>query len=325
MSIYTTIKGAVQLRMSGEVSARIENLKMCISLMEQKKECLAIGKWAEAYSQCLRELLTFHQMKRFFPQPFLVSVYRKSRALDSLISDGKYQIKDIRLPLAVQGTHIYYVVAAVVDSLASYILEDLSEEDFLSVYPIADEGPYEYHQVRLEAGDIVIDAGANIGEFAAMAGVKGCKAYAFEPMPEIIETYLTKTAEWNPNITVCPYALFDKKDEISFHQGASFSGSTAVKDEKKVSVTAKCIDLDTFVEENKLSRVDFIKADIEGAERNLLMGAKRVLRDFAPKISICTYHLPDDPQVLRSLILEANPNYVIEERFRKMYAYVPKE
>jgi len=52
----------------------------------------------------------------------------------------------------------------------------------------------------------------------------------------------------------------------------------------------------------------------------MLMGAKRVLREFAPKISICTYHLPDDPEVLRKLILEANPQYVIEERWKKMYA-----
>jgi len=55
------------------------------------------------------------------------------------------------------------------------------------------------------------------------------------------------------------------------------------------------------------------------------MGAKRVLKEFAPKIAICTYHLPDDPQVLRELILDANPNYVIVERWKKMYAYVPKK
>ena len=83
--------------------------------------------------------------------------------------------------------------------------------------------------------------------------------------------------------------------------------------------------MDTFVEENKLPSVDFIKADIEGAERYMLMGAKRVLKEFAPKIAICTYHLPDDPKVLRELILDANPNYIIEEKFKKMYAYVRKE
>jgi hypothetical protein len=55
----------------------------------------------------------------------------------------------------------------------------------------------------------------------------------------------------------------------------------------------------------------------------MLRGAKRILKEFAPKLSICTYHLPDDPQVLRELILEANPRYHIVEKFSKMYAHIP--
>ena len=71
-----------------------------------------------------------------------------------------------------------------------------------------------------------------------------------------------------------------------------------------------------------IPRVDFIKADIEGSERHMLMGARRVLKEFAPKLSLCTYHLPDDPQVMREIILDANPRYRIEERWKKMYAWV---
>jgi FkbM family methyltransferase len=192
---------------------------------------------------------------------------------------------------------------------------------------IAFEGPYEYKQVRLEKGDVVIDAGANIGEFSALAGVRGCTSYAFEPMQDIIDEYLSKTAEWNPNITICPYAISDKVDVLTFDvEPFNLVGATYVLPRtgaKKVQVQA--IDLDTFVEQNNLPRVDFIKADIEGAERYMLMGARRVLKEFAPKIAICTYHLPDDPQVLRQLILDANPDYVIEERWKKMYAHVPKK
>jgi hypothetical protein len=83
------------------------------------------------------------------------------------------------------------------------------------------------------------------------------------------------------------------------------------------------ITLDSFVERNNIERVDFIKADIEGAERNMLWGARKILKEFAPKLSICTYHLHDDPQVLREIILEANPKYQIVEKFKKMYAHVP--
>jgi hypothetical protein len=71
-----------------------------------------------------------------------------------------------------------------------------------------------------------------------------------------------------------------------------------------------------------LERVDFIKADIEGAEREMLKGAAHVLKTFAPKLAICTYHLPDDPEVLEQIIKEANPNYKIVHLRHKLFATV---
>ncbi len=82
--------------------------------------------------------------------------------------------------------------------------------------------------------------------------------------------------------------------------------------------------LDNWVKENGIERIDFIKADIEGAERNMLCGAKEILKRFEPKLAICTYHLPDDKEVLEKIVLEANPNYKVEHKYKKMYAYVPK-
>jgi hypothetical protein len=73
-----------------------------------------------------------------------------------------------------------------------------------------------------------------------------------------------------------------------------------------------------------LSQVDFIKSDIEGYERNLLLGAKNTLKKFAPKLAICTYHLPDDPQVLESIIKDANPDYKVVHLRHKLFAMACK-
>jgi hypothetical protein len=35
--------------------------------------------------------------------------------------------------------------------------------------------------------------------------------------------------------------------------------------------------------------------------------------------------LPDDKEVLEDIVKSANPNYVIEHRYKKMYGYVPKK
>jgi hypothetical protein len=88
---------------------------------------------------------------------------------------------------------------------------------------------------------------------------------------------------------------------------------------EKVSV----ITLDKFVEENPLEHVDFIKADIEGFEREMLKGATNVLKKFAPKLAICTYHLSDDPG-LEKIIKEANPNYTVVHIRYKLFAISQK-
>jgi FkbM family methyltransferase len=88
----------------------------------------------------------------------------------------------------------------------------------------------------------------------------------------------------------------------------------------KIKVTA----LDNFAREQNLKKIDFIKADIEGAERDMLKGAYGVLKEYAPKLALCTYHLPDDPEVLGSLIKDANPNYRVAHISKKLFAAVCK-
>ena len=59
-------------------------------------------------------------------------------------------------------------------------------------------------------------------------------------------------------------------------------------------------------------------------ERHMLAGAQETLARFAPKLALCTYNLPDDPQVMASLILKANPKYNIVQKRKKLFASVPE-
>jgi len=140
--------------------------------------------------------------------------------------------------------------------------------------------------------------------------------FAFEPISEIYKL-LEKTIALNDaqKVVPCKKGLADKVTEIDMNV-IGMTGSTFVMDapafgkKERVSLTT----IDKFVEENNLNRVDFIKADIEGAERYMLKGATRVLKEFAPKLAICTYHLKDDPEVISEVIKEANPRYKIVQR-----------
>ena len=188
------------------------------------------------------------------------------------------------------------------------------------------EGTYCYTDgvcdMTIKKGDTVIDAGAWIGTFSAYASKKGAKVYAFEPSAEN-RVILNKTAELNGNITVVPFALYDRATSLKFSEE---SITSKVEDVNQTigenSHVVQAVTLDEFVVLNNIQKIDFIKADIEGSERKMLAGAVHVMKKFAPKLSICTYHLPDDRQVLSKIITDANPKYKIIYRKMKPYAFV---
>jgi len=193
------------------------------------------------------------------------------------------------------------------------------------------DGPYGYKDgvfdVTVQKDDVVIDAGAWIGDFSAYAVSKGATAYAFEPVEEIFSILCKTTDLNNGKIIPVKKGLSSKSGEINIwkDQQGGIGNSLIIKDnEEMVEERIDILTLDEFVEDNNLKRVDFIKADIEGAEREMLKGSKSVLKTFAPKLAICTYHLPDDPQVLEKIILEANPNYKIVQLRNKLFAAVVK-
>jgi len=187
------------------------------------------------------------------------------------------------------------------------------------------EGNYEQFGVGIEAGDIVIDAGANVGMFSVYAAAKGAHVYAFEPMPEALK-YLYKTRDINKtltgSITIVPLALTGETGESKFVIPENNMGAaSSIIIQKGTTVLAETITLDEWVEGNGLSNVDFIKADIEGSERDLLRGAQRVLKKFKPRLAICTYHHKDDPQVLENIIRSADASYKIQHTSHKLFAY----
>ena len=192
---------------------------------------------------------------------------------------------------------------------------------------IINEGPYDWGNATLEHGDVVFDCGANMGLFSTYAAVqKGCICYAFEPFPELKRT-IEKMCEVNGvSINLVSAAVSNATGVATFSVGYNNTAGSLVKDAgKEGAIKVQTISIDEFVEKEGLSSVDYIKADIEGAERLMLQGAQNTLAKFGPKLAICTYHLPDDKEVLTKLILQANPRYQIEYKWQKLYASIPED
>ena len=261
-----------------------------------------------------------------------MNLYSRSRAKRLLKSDGvSYHIKDVKLPVLDEENEHGLIVSVFDDTFCSYVFfGDRYDEATVDLCDtMLKEGLYglvnDKINVTVESGDIVIDAGSWIGDFAAYASVKGAHVYAFEPEEKMF-SYLQQTAGLNGNITPVKKGLSDKSGKAELFSDDSSRASSMMNENAvhKALSEIEITTIDDFVRENNLPRVDFIKSDIEGFERRMLAGAQETLARFAPKLALCTYHLPDDPQVMAELILKANPKYNIVQKRMKLFASVPE-
>ena len=69
--------------------------------------------------------------------------------------------------------------------------------------------------------------------------------------------------------------------------------------------------IDDFVRQREISRVDFIKMDIEGSEPAALEGAGETILKYRPKLAIAIYHSVSDFVGIPNWILDLNIGYKI--------------
>jgi FkbM family methyltransferase len=119
---------------------------------------------------------------------------------------------------------------------------------------------------------VIIDVGSNIGITVQHFIPHAKKIYAIEPSPEHFEA-LKKNKEFNEwnNVELFNIALADKDGEmmLNTNPGNRTCHSLAL-DFKQGGTMVKTMAFDTFMEQNKIEKVDFCKFDTEGAEDMIL-------------------------------------------------------
>lgn len=187
---------------------------------------------------------------------------------------------------------------------------------------------FDDRNMRIDPSDIVFDCGGFIGHFTIGASLKANKGkiFVFEPFLENF-TLLLKNLDLNKrnNVVLIQKAVSDQENELKFCFQTDVPSGSGIYTKERAKYgyarMVKCITIDQIYKEYHLEKVDFIKMDIEGMERKALTGAKEVISKFKPKLSICTYHLPDDQIVLPKIIKKIRKDYTIEMKIDKLYAY----
>lgn len=191
---------------------------------------------------------------------------------------------------------------------------DLTEAVDLSIYLI---GAFELRSLRayrkdIAEGDQVFDIGANIGshslQLARLVGAKG-KVYAFEPTDYAFNR-LKKNSELNPELSPRMHlihgALMSKESApLSEELPSSWpllhlsSDLDPIHGGKRHSTRGAQVDsLDSFVRKNNISKISFIKLDVDGNEAEVLLGAAQTLKRDHPvlMIEIAPSYFNDHPE-----------------------------
>lgn len=171
---------------------------------------------------------------------------------------------------------------------------------------------YEQRNVSVRDSDVVVDVGAHLGTFTRIALQHGARlVIAVEPDPVnsacFERTFESEIADGR--VRLVRAAAWHSTGSIEFEAGSASQTGHVAQSATTRAVSVRAVALDDLVRELKLGRVDFIKMDIEGAERHALKGARGLLARDKPRLAICIYHTPDDRDVIPDVVLDANGGY----------------
>lgn len=158
--------------------------------------------------------------------------------------------------------------------------------------------------VPLEDCEVFVDAGGYDGNtmYEFVQRRKNLKrGLIFEPDPWNYEIITDRFRDM-PEIQCHNIGLYNQCTVLSFNHDGSAS-SISESGELSISVDK----LDHMVNEP----VDFIKMDIEGAEKEALLGAQETIRKNHPILAICVYHKKDDMWKIPELVFSFRQDYKV--------------
>ncbi|REJ43383.1 MAG: FkbM family methyltransferase [Microcystis flos-aquae TF09] len=155
------------------------------------------------------------------------------------------------------------------------------------------EAEMELWRTQIRPDMTVIDVGANVGVYtfsaAQRVGETG-KVIAIEPFKACVNC-LQETSRINqlPWVKIYEAAASDHcgSAKLSLHNASELNeviSDNSPSSDSANTVTIQCLTLDSLIETENLTRVDWLKIDAEGHEIKVLQGAERLLTEFKPNI-----------------------------------------
>src|SRR5581483_6593847 len=148
---------------------------------------------------------------------------------------------------------------------------------------LRDAGDYWFHVYKPQPGDVIVDIGAGRGEdvfaFSRAVGPAG-SVFAIEPHPVSFRT-LEKLCALNKlgNVTTLNYACVDEPAQLQIETLPVWeSNYVRTGEASATSHPVEGVTFDSLCARHGMDRIDFLKMNIEGAERRALPGCREALK-----------------------------------------------
>ena len=147
--------------------------------------------------------------------------------------------------------------------------------------------PYETHYFsqQIRPDDICLDVGGNVGYFSFLMAqkAKDGQVHVFEPIPLNIALLNASTVlNGFTNLQIHQCAVGSESGDITFTISNDSAYSSIYNTNRKSiaqTLSVPLISLDEYIAKNNLPRVDILKVDVEGAEKLVIDGAKKLFSD----------------------------------------------
>ena len=158
----------------------------------------------------------------------------------------------------------------------------------------------------------IIDCGAFVGDTCVLFNHYFPKTpiYAFDPMEKNIAEIDKQIGNGViKNTTLFHAGVADKTGKGKFIVVADNELMAIAEDENANGKAIMQYDIVTLDDKLGGKKISLIKADTEGLEMLIILGAEKILKKQKPVLAIAMYHTPQDFFDLKSKIAEMNPEY----------------
>jgi FkbM family methyltransferase len=175
-----------------------------------------------------------------------------------------------------------------------------------SYFELYAHNTYNHNNCKIEKDDIVFDLGANCGLFARYCFLNGAKkVYSFEPTLYLKKCFEQLNTGFDYIFT--PKAVYSKPVRLVQHENPLQSYVEECND-----TSDNFVNLNQFINSNKIEKIDYLKIDIEGSEYDLFRTIdKNYLKNNVKKIAL-EYHNNKDKRLSEILDVLEECGFLIE-------------